>query len=68
MKSNNSSPKFCYAFLPSQELDPTVAELDWKWAREHAETVRDQKNAALGISREDAEKLLAASLFPNRKS
>lgn len=75
-----NTPRICYALLPSQMADPTVKEVDvilikegesgyyptdWKWKKEFAEPARDAKNAALGLTPDDAEKLLIASMFPH---
>lgn len=74
--------KFCYALLPSELADESLKNIsviivkdgesgyyptDWKWMRKNAEQCRDEKNAALGITPDEAEKMLLRSLFPKTK-
>jgi hypothetical protein len=69
--------EFCYGLLPSEMADPSVTEVtpiiikagetgyyptDWKWRKDNAEEVRDQKNARLGITPEEADRMMAASM------
>lgn len=70
--------KYCYELLPDQMMDPSVTEVDviiikegergyyltdWKWKKEFAEEARDAKNAQLGLTPEEANKMLIASMF-----
>jgi hypothetical protein len=81
MTTKTISPRVCYGLLPSQLIDPTVKHLDviiitegesgyhltdYTWCRKHAEQARDRKNSALGISPDEAEKMMCASMFQNR--
>jgi hypothetical protein len=79
MKNKNLIvPELCYGLLDSEMLDPTVKQVipiiikraekgyyltDWKWSKEFAAEARDQKNAALGVTPELAEKMLVWSMF-----
>jgi hypothetical protein len=73
--------RFCYGLLPSQMADPTVTDVDvilikegasgyyptsWKWKKEFAERARDAKNTALGLTPDEAEKMLIASMFQKK--
>jgi len=73
------APGICYALLPSQMMNPHLKDVDviiikegeagyyptdWKWKKEFAEQSRDEKNARLGLTPLEAERLFMASMFP----
>lgn len=75
-------PRLCYGLLPAEMADPSIKEVtpivikegesgyhptNWKWDKQYAEQARDAKNLALGISSEEAERMLIASMFPKGK-
>lgn len=79
LPTSAKEPRFCYALLPSELADKSIERVSviivkegesgyyptaWKWLRKNAEQCRDEKNAALGITPEEAEKMLLRSLFP----
>jgi len=77
--------KRCYGLLDIEMMDPATLNVtpilitegesgyrrtDWAWSKQYAEQVRDEKNARLGITPQEADRMMGCSMFgwPEREA
>lgn len=71
-------PKFCYAFLPSDQNNPRrkvirpiiikrgeygYHQTNWDWNAEHAQEALDSVNGRLGVTKEQVDQMFIKSMF-----